>query len=232
MKSGGIMKVFVYGDKDILINYSKVIDHFGITGIFSRNIDDSLDCDALLLAGGGDILPVLYGDTLINCNNIDVKRDYDEMKLINTFDNCNKPILGICRGIQIINTAFGGNIIQDVKNTEIHAYDKIIGDKIHHVRTKSNTFLDKIYGKEFSVNSAHHQALRKIGNSLTVSAVADDGIIEAVENSDKKIYAVQFHPERMCLSFKNENTIDGLSTFEFFFDICRKSNSPDASEQT
>lgn len=209
-------KVYIYGDEKILVNYKNAIELCGGEPFFSTTPSRSQDCDALLLAGGGDIHPALYGQELYDCNNIDMKRDKDETELIRAFILTGRPILGICRGIQILNVALGGTLIQDVENTERHQYDAVTGDRVHCVTAHKNSFLEMLYGDSFVVNSAHHQAIDSPAKGLNISALSCDGVIEAVENKQKKLYAVQFHPERMAFKNKRNDTVDGRCIFDFF----------------
>lgn len=215
------MKLFIYGDEGILKNYSAALTACGARSYIGTDPRYAVDCAGLLLAGGGDINPSFYGERRICSYNIDIKRDQDEMDLIRQFLVTGRPILGICRGIQILNVALEGTIDQDVENTALHQYSEETGDQVHKVQTPKQSFLRELYGEEFYVNSAHHQAIGILAEPLTVSAVSEDGVIEAVENNEKKIYALQFHPERMAFEHQRSDTVDGRLIFAYFLGQCR-----------
>lgn len=214
------MKVFVYGNSDILKNYSDALSSCNCRHYIGKEINHSIDCSGLLLAGGGDINPSLYGKRREYSYNIDYKRDLDEIELIRLFIVTGRPILGICRGIQIINVALGGVIIQDLDTANTHKYDDETGDKIHGIKATENSFLKEIYGEDFMVNSAHHQGIENPPENLSIAAFAEDGVIEAVEDKKRKIYAVQFHPERMGFTHKRNDTVDGRYIFDYFLEKC------------
>lgn len=139
--------------------------------------------NALLLSGGGDIQPELYGQTQTHSRNIDINRDRLELYMLNAFLELGKPVLGICRGIQIINIYFGGTLYQHIDgHSQIN--DK---DSLHTVEWK---------GRTVEINSAHHQVIDKLGNGLKAVAVSSDRFIEAVSHDILPIMAFQWHPER------------------------------------
>lgn len=218
-----MIKIFVYGERDKMKNYANALEGCGAQGIFSLDISQAKDCDALLLPGGGDIDPARYGQTLAGSEEPDLQRDAAELHLVSDFTSWGKPILGICRGIQMINVALGGELIQDIPTAAEHRHDPVIGDRTHKVTAEENSFLFSLYGGEFSVNSAHHQALGRIAPGLRVAARSErDGIVEAVEWPEKRIYGVQWHPERMSFDLRREDTVDGRYIFEFFLKLCEE----------
>lgn len=160
---------------------------------------DSLD--GLLVTGGPDVPPSLYGQqphpkTSAVCD----RRAHHDFAVFNESDNRRIPVLGICLGCQIINVARGGTLIQhldDVSRTPpIHHTDGL--DYLRHtVRVESGSLLHRIVPKEtIEANSSHHQAVDRIGTGLHPTAWAPDGIIEALEDSDRPfLLAVQWHPE-------------------------------------
>lgn len=215
------MKIFVYGDREKMKNYANALESCGAQGIFSFDISQAKDCDGLLLPGGGDIDPARYGQTLAGSEEPDLQRDAAELHLVSDFTSWGKPILGICRGIQMLNVALGGELIQDIPTAAEHRHDPVIGDRTHKVTTEENSFLFPLYGENFSVNSAHHQALGRIAPGLRVAARSErDNVVEAVEWPEKRIYGVQWHPERMAFDLHREDTVDGRYIFEFFLKLC------------
>lgn len=209
-------KILIYGNKDILTNYQSAVEQCGAYPSFLQNSTISENFHGLLLAGGGDIHPALYGQKNTASTDISVKRDLDEMRLIHIFIKRGLPILGICRGIQILNAALGGTLHQDIETADQHRYLPQTGDQAHSLNAENGSFLEQLYGKTFFVNSAHHQAIDKPGKNLRIDAVSPDGIIEAVSIAEKNIFGVQFHPERMAFSHQRKDTADGRYLIEHF----------------
>ena len=174
--------------------------------------------DGLLLCGGNDILPSYYGQAVNGAIDFDIKRDESEIALTKAFIHTGKPILGICRGMQLLNVALGGTLIQGLDNAKFHQTKDGV-DSVHGVIAQG--FLATLYGEQFNVNSAHHQALDALGEGLLISAQCEN-VIEAVEHRSLPYFGVQFHPERMCLSYKSDNTVDGIKIFEHFIELCKK----------
>ncbi|MCC6018640.1 MAG: gamma-glutamyl-gamma-aminobutyrate hydrolase family protein [Candidatus Verstraetearchaeota archaeon] len=166
--------------------------------------------DAIILSGGPDIDPYLYGEPPIpKMGSINPLRDKFEIELARKTVERGKPLLAICRGIQVLNVAFNGTLYQDI-NTQIpksirHAWHTATGTEAppnyptHTVKIKVGSKLHKIFNKEvLKVNSFHHQAVKDVGLGFEATAWADDGVIEAIEyKGDKFIIGVQWHPEHM-----------------------------------
>ena len=185
--------IFIYGQNYILKNYLNAFNSKNLKVVCSTDISLAENCTSLLLAGGGDICPTLYGETNYFSKDIDYKRDLDELYLIDYFSHQKKTIIGICRGLQVINTFFGGTIIQ-----HIDGHSQLEGkDTTHPIVCRNNGFLYGFFGKTALVNSAHHQAINTCGKGLIPDSISPDGIIESVYHYHLPIYAVQFHPERM-----------------------------------
>ncbi len=170
---------------------------------------DSIDillskCSGLLLTGGNDVVPAIYGKgkEAKKCEDFDVRRDSLELKLIRGAVNKKMPVLGICRGEQILNVANGGSLYTDIP-TDIGKKVSHRNDTMayHHVVLQKGSLLYKICGvKEGNVNSAHHQCVDKIAGNLVISAKADDGVVEGYELKDQSkpfMLGVQWHPERL-----------------------------------
>ena len=179
----------------------------------------SEEYDGLLLSGGADIHPSYYGEEINGSVNIDDARDRAEMELLRRFVEAKKPVFGICRGYQLINVFFGGSLIQHIPTADDHRGE---GDAVHSVDSKDGAILTELYGKHFSVNSSHHQAINKLGDGLHVVQVSDkDGVIEGVEHDSLPIFAVQWHPERTTLERARPDTVDGGKIFEYFANLCK-----------
>lgn len=215
-------RIFVYGDREKMENYAQALEGCGAEAVFSLELSQAAGCDGLLLPGGGDIDPSRYGQTPAGSEEPDPARDAAELELVREFVGWGKPILGICRGIQMLNVALGGDLIQDIPTAPAHRHDPVIGDQVHQVKAVPGSFLARLYGETFAVNSAHHQALGKVAPGLRVAARSlEDEVVEAVEWPEKKIYGVQWHPERMSFAHRRQDTVDGRPIFTFFLQLCQ-----------
>jgi putative glutamine amidotransferase len=174
---------------------------------FKKNNINAIDSiDGLVLTGGGDIDPAFYGAGADYHNMPKLfKTDRDKFE-IDAFQKAQKnhiPVLGICRGLQLINVIYGGTLLQDLGDDILNkVHKKDLTDKIHEVKITKDTLLSNITGLETGqVNSAHHQAIDKLGRELIVNCRSADGTIEGIEWADKMnkpfMLAVQWHPERM-----------------------------------
>ena len=157
--------------------------------------------DIIILSGGGDINPKLYGEEpheMIYA--LDDERDTTELLLVEHLLATKAPTLAICRGMQLINVALGGSLYQHVPD---HFGDKVLHRKpqrkptTHKIQIKPNTRLSEIvYEAEFQATSWHHQAIKELAKPLKAVAFAEDGVIEAVEHeAQPNLIAVQWHPE-------------------------------------
>lgn len=210
-------KIFVYGERETMVNYANALEGVGLEALFSQDLSLAKSCDGLLLPGGGDIDPARYGQSPAGSETPDPQRDEAELSLVADFLSWGKPLLGICRGVQMLNVALGGTLIQDIPTALDHKRDPDQGDQVHLVTVPESSFLYPLYGGELAVNSAHHQALDVLGSGLRLAARSQkDGVIEAVEAPDKRAYGVQWHPERMSFALRRPDTVDGRPIFEFF----------------
>jgi putative glutamine amidotransferase len=180
-----------------------------------NNLHEIVNSDALVLAGGRDIHPKFYKnqntDYSNSPNDFDEKRDEFEIAAFKLAQEQSLPVLGICRGMQLVNCILDGTLQQDLGDAlnKIHRVE-VHHDKVHGVNIKGSTIISEITQLECSVvNSAHHQAVDKLGEGLIVNCTADDGIIEGFEWFDPSnkpfLLCVQWHPERM-FNFQLENS--------------------------
>ena len=156
-------------------------------------------CDGLLICGGGDTDPKYYNEELHPTAEL-VKESIDkmDMTLLDAFLKAGKPVLGICRGHQIINVYYGGSLIQDIPSqtasTMIHSQKESREVGTHEITLTQDSFLGQM-GEVHMVNTFHHQAIKQLGKTLRIVAESKDGIVESIEND--QIMGVQWHPECM-----------------------------------
>ena len=152
---------------------------------------------------------------------IDYERDNAEISVAKEFIRLKKPILGICRGHQLLNVLFGGTLHQHISNHCFHRGGNG-EDAIHSVTAVGKSIFSEIYGNCFSTNSMHHQAVNKIGNNFNVVLTANDefSAVEAMVHNTLPILTVQWHPERMCFDYSRSDTVDGRYVFEHFIKMC------------
>ena len=167
--------------------------------------------DGLVLQGGADVAPESYGDVALKPEWAGDKiRDAYELELVHAFIAAGKPVLGVCRGMQIINVAMGGTLYQDiptqVESATNHRCEQAYENKFHGLSVVPNSRLADLLGaSEGVINTIHHQAVKKLGNNLVVEAYAEDGkVIEAVRGTgDSYVFGMQWHPEFMCPHMEN-----------------------------
>lgn len=206
--------IFLYGNPRQFPNYERALVQAGAVVRFGS----PEDCDGLLLPGGGDLHPKFYGAVMENCNGVDTKRDSEELTLCRDFIAQGLPVLGICRGLQVLNVALGGTLEQHIPN-----HSQVNGqDRIHFTCCSSGQWLEALYGRRFAVNSAHHQSIQQLGWGLDAVQWAEDGVIEGVAHRTLPVYGVQWHPERLWEGGKKWDTVDGSQLFSWFLTLCSR----------
>ena len=152
--------------------------------------------DGLLMSGGADIDPKRYGaEPDPELQSIEPARDEFELKILELVYECELPVAGICRGLQILNVHAGGSLYQDVPPHSVR--DKAPSTRVHDITTEKGSILEKLYGEKLEVNSLHHQSIKTLGKHFSASATSNDGIVEGIEHSQLPIVAVQWHPEML-----------------------------------
>lgn len=190
------------------------------------------ELDGVLLAGGFDCDPSLYGeDPHPTVEPMDTRRQMNDVTLAKAARDHGIPVLGICLGVQVMNVAAGGSLVQDIASqveTEIEHASEPEDRARHEVIVEGGTTLSNILGeRELTVNSSHHQAIGRIGEGLRVTAHAPDGVIEGLEDPRHPFYlGVQWHPEDMG----GENSASSL--FGAFVDAARRYAKEKKKEET
>lgn len=167
-------------------------------------------CDGFLFCGGGDVTPILFGqEPIYGLGSTDISLDLFQIRLMKTILKTNKPVLAICRGMQILNIACGGTIFQDLRNLNFEPINHMQTslsrkDVSHKVFFSENSKVRKLLGPFAYTNSFHHQAIDRLGNDLIISGKTGDDVIEAIEMpSHSYVVGVQWHPE--CMSDRTSN---------------------------
>ncbi len=217
------------------LNYPAWIQGDGVEVIVlsykNENKEDFSRCDGFLLSGGVDMHPSAYGNSRVDypwATNFNGARDAFEREVFQYACLHEKPVLAICRGLQVVNVALGGNLIQDLQEQGFSNHRKgAEADREHLISVEPSSLLFSIAGQSQGlVNSAHHQGLDRIAESLRVSAWSDDRVVEAIEYKDfdqKPFFlGVQWHPER--LRIQDSYTPFSMHIRQAFLDAAKPSN--------
>lgn len=190
------MKIAIFGRKKDTGNYERFLSSMSATPLVTLSLGDLSSCDGLILPGGGDITPAFFGERNTGSVNIDTELDILQFQAMDYAIRSSMPVLGICKGMQIINVALGGTIVQNLPTSDIHRY--INGDQYHITEILEGSCLHALYGPTATVNSAHHQALAVLGDNLQpIQWCPTDGCIETVIHKKLPVLGVQWHPERL-----------------------------------
>jgi putative glutamine amidotransferase len=194
--------------------------------VLDRAVDRPADvvasADGILLAGGGDVLPSIYGEAAHRTfAAAEAGRDEYEIELVRRALDADVPIFAICRGVQVLAVASGGTLVQDIPTEVAGALPHDVREPrvaiAHEIWMNPGTLLERLMrarieeGDSFDVNSRHHQAPKALGPGLVVSATAPDGVIEAIENPSKRFcLGVQWHPENFYRTGEFRELFEGL----------------------
>lgn len=217
------------------LNYPAWIQGDGVEVIVlsyrNENKEDFPRCDGFLLSGGVDMHPSAYGNSRVDypwATNFNEARDAFEREVFQYACLHEKPVLAICRGLQVVNVALGGNLFQDLQEQGFSNHRKgAEADREHLISVEPSSLLFSIAGQSQGlVNSAHHQGLDRLAESLRVSAWSDDRVVEAIEymDFDQKPFflGVQWHPER--LRIQDSFTPFSMHIRQAFLDAAKPSN--------
>lgn len=200
------------------VNWLKANQLVEITRLSTHdnNLDAVKNLDGIVLSGGLDMHPKYYNSNVTDYPNaphsFDEKRDAFEIAVFELSQQKNLPVLGVCRGMQLVNCIMGGTLTQDIGpvGNAIHKFEQ--NDKAHGVNIVPGTILSEITEIDRSVtNSAHHQCIGQLGKGLAINCTSDDGIIEGLEWDDHKnnsfFMGVQWHPERLFKFYLSESPL-------------------------
>lgn len=207
-------KILIAGEAQQTVNYENAMKALGACPVTTLHVPDLSQYDGLILPGGGDIDPKLFGQLNRGSNAVSPMLDRLQMAVLKSFVQHRKPILGICKGMQLINVFFSGDIYQHLSSCPNHQYEG--KDQIHDTIAKKGSFLWKLYGTHFTVNSAHHQGVASPGQNICYVQFCPDGVIEGLHHASLPIIGVQWHPERMCFQHKRQDTVDGSLLLQAF----------------
>lgn len=219
-----------YNKTTLSIDYTKAVVAAGGIPIIIP-ITENLDVikeqmsliDGLILSGGQDVTPTIYGqDFKVGIKRVCPERDKHEMIVFKEFLKTNKPMLGICRGMQLMNICLKGTLFQDLKysNEKIlqHIQEFYPELPTHEINIEEGNLLYELFGKNIRTNSFHHQAIDELGEKLEVIARTSDNIVEAIYMREHPFfYGVQWHPEMMTARGSSEMK----KIFEVFVEKCK-----------
>ena len=185
--------------------------------------------DGLVLQGGADLAPATYGEAPLHPDWAgDAVRDRYELDLVQRFVQAGKPVLGICRGCQLLNVAFGGTLWQDIPSQQPQALCHVDSDHydrlLHPVHLLPSSQLAALYPgqADAAINSIHHQAVKDLGRGMVVEAQAPDGQIEAIRWAGPSyVFGMQWHPEFLALRQLHDQQLDGGPILRDFLAACR-----------
>jgi len=204
------MKIGIVGRPKSTKNYEHALYNLRTPFLTSLTIGELAVCDALILPGGGDINPELYGQPNLGSCHIDTELDLLQLRAFEQAMKVSLPILGICKGMQLINIGLGGTLTQHMDSYHLHT--DALKDVYHTTVTTEGSFLAAIYGTDFTVNSRHHQAVVQPATDLIpVQWCPEDSCIEAICHTSLPIFGVQWHPERL-----HTDTVTGIPLFQYF----------------
>lgn len=216
--SQGTPSIAIIGRQGRTINYEKAFFKLQIPAITTLSVADIATSSAILLPGGGDITPAFFGQEMAESKNIDTELDIIQLHALEYALKSGIPVLGICKGMQIINVFFGGTLFQHMPFWENHIFRG--EDQFHETSILEGNILHTLYGTSVTVNSAHHQSIDKPGADLQIIQTATDGTPEAIAHTSLPVLGVQWHPERLLHGQEHPlnigTTLDGSRLLDAF----------------
>lgn len=190
--------IAIVGRADDVHNYENALRSLEIPYTTTLNIEEASQASHLLLPGGGDITPAFFGQQNHGSHHIDTELDILQFQALTSFMAQKKPVLGICKGLQLINVHLGGTVTQHIDTADTHKWaGQDQQHYVYHSGLNRMDFFYQLYGTSTLVNSAHHQAIDQLGQDLTIVCRAGDNIVEGIMHTSLPIIAVQWHPERI-----------------------------------
>ena len=186
-------KLVILGRKSQTGNYETFFSKLPARTVTTLVPGEVTSCDALILPGGGDITPAVFGEKNKGSRTVDTELDILQFQALDTAIAARIPVIGICKGMQVINVAFGGTILQDMLGDSLHSIPS--GDEYH---TSIMTEDSRQFSVIMLVYSAHNQSIDRLGQHLKIIQLCpDDGCPEALEHDELPILGLQWHPERL-----------------------------------
>lgn len=212
-----------------IMNYIRAISEVGMDVVLTMDPEEVKKCDAVLIPGGMDVDPSLYHEEIHGTKEMDPERDKADYAALQAAVEQKLPVFGICRGIQIINTYFGGTLIQDIPSQVEHPLmhhgpeEPAEIEAVHPIMVERDSFLYRAYGQDsLLVNSYHHQSVKTMADDFRLCAKTSDSVIEAMEHHRLPIIAVQFHPEKAAFAQRHEGVVPGDDLFYYFRNMVRR----------